>query len=82
MPVGASLPPVDMPNCSGVGRPTAGEAFAGCQQKGFPRVGLLLDGNQETRVLVQWLCTHGCVGRGVRRGACSGSEPESHWRVL
>ena len=81
MPVGASLLPVDMPNCSGVGRPTAGDVSAGCQQKGFPHVALLLDGNQETRVLVQRLCVQGCVGSGVRRGACSGSEPESRWRV-
>lgn len=56
MSVGAPLLPVDMPNCSGVGRPTAGEAFAGCQQKDFPRVGLLLDGSRKTCVLVQWLC--------------------------
>ena len=43
----------------------------------FPHVALLLDGNQETRVLVQRLCVQGCEGNGVRRGACSGSEPES-----
>lgn len=72
MPAGASLLPVDMPNCPGVGRPTAGDAFAGCQQKGFPHVGLLLDGNQETCLLVRWLYMHACVGGGVRRGACSG----------
>lgn len=58
MSVGAPSLPADMPDCSGVGRPTAREVFAGCQQKDFPHVGLLLDGNQATCVLVQWLCVN------------------------